>query len=156
MEARHSRASSRRRTSTTPALPSHRPPKATCGSPPTTASATPQTGAPPFTTLRSYGNAAYALGFGAPAPGYTYPALYLIGQLAGDSLCEPPGTYTGAFTLSTECIYRSVDAGATFVHVNDFQHQFSSPGIITGDPRVFGRYYLGTPGRGILQADSPD
>jgi len=46
--------------------------------------------------------------------------------------------------------YRSDDAGANWVRINDDQHQFGFCGVIIGDPRVYGRVYVGTGGRGIL------
>jgi photosystem II stability/assembly factor-like uncharacterized protein len=76
---------------------------------------------------------AYALGFGKAAPGQTYPALYLSGKVGG---------VTGFF--------RSDDGGASFVRINDDQHQYAGSFVITGDPRVYGRVYLGPPGRGII------
>jgi photosystem II stability/assembly factor-like uncharacterized protein len=76
---------------------------------------------------------AYALGFGKPAEGKTYPALYLIGKI---------GDVTGYF--------RSDDKGESWVRINDDQHQWGFCNIITGDPRVSGRVYIGTGGRGII------
>ncbi len=81
-------------------------------------------------------NAAHALGFGKPAEGKKYPALYLVGKI---------GEVAGFF--------RSDDIGATWVRINDDRHQFGFCGIITGDPRKYGRVYLGTGGRGILYGD---
>jgi hypothetical protein len=71
--------------------------------------------------------------FGKAAPGQTYPALFASGRV---------GNVTGVF--------RSDDAAHTWVRVNDDDHQFGgSPTVLCGDPRVFGRVYLGFNGRGI-------
>ena len=109
-----------------------------------------------FTTVLGYPNTVYTMGFGAPASGATYPALYIVGTLTSDPNCVPVSNVTAGFTTSTECIYRSVDGGNTFVRINDFEHQYSNANIIVGDPRVFGRFYLGTPGRGIIEGVSPN
>ena len=79
---------------------------------------------------------AYALGFGKAPEGKTYPALYLIGKIAD---------VVGYF--------RSDDAGASWVRINDAQHQWGFTGIIAGDPRRYGRVYIGTGGRGIIYGD---
>ncbi|MDX6393055.1 MAG: xyloglucan-specific exo-beta,4-glucanase, partial [Streptosporangiaceae bacterium] len=51
-------------------------------------------------------------------------------------------------------VFRSVNESATWTRINDGQHQYGWIGqTITGDPRVFGRVYLGTNGRGILLGD---
>lgn len=76
---------------------------------------------------------AFSVGFGAAKPGTTYPALYLFGQI---------GQTTG--------FYRSTDAGQSFVRINDDQHQYGNAYIVQGDPRVYGRIYIGTNGRGII------
>jgi len=109
-----------------------------------------------FTTVLGYPNTVYAMGFGAAAPGASYPAIYAIGTLTSDTNCVPVSDVADGFAISTECIYRSTDAGKTFVRINDFAHQYSNATIIVGDPRVFGRFYLGTPGRGIIEGDSPN
>jgi photosystem II stability/assembly factor-like uncharacterized protein len=84
---------------------------------------------------------ANAIGFGAPAPGndksgHDNPAIFLSGKIAG-----------------TYGVFRSDDAGQSWVRINDDAHQYGWPHSITGDPRIFGRVYLGTNGRGILYAD---
>jgi hypothetical protein len=79
------------------------------------------------------------LGFGKAAPGAGYPAIYLTGVIGG-----------------VQGVFRSVDAGTSWIRINDDRHQYAWIGqTITGDPHVFGRVYLGTNGRGILYAD-PD
>jgi hypothetical protein len=109
-----------------------------------------------FTTVLGYPNTVYAMGFGAPASGQTYPALYIIGTLTNDPNCTAVSNVAAGFATSTECIYRSVDGGNTFVRINDYNHQYSNANIIVADPRVFGRFYLATPGRGIIEGDSPN
>ncbi|MEU4448568.1 RICIN domain-containing protein [Actinosynnema sp. NPDC050801] len=81
---------------------------------------------------------ATAVGFGKAAPGARYHALYLIGTVNG---------VTG--------IFRSTDVGATWVRVNDDRNQFGGAvgGVITGDPEVYGRVYVGTNGRGVLYGE---
>ncbi|HEY3233763.1 MAG TPA: hypothetical protein VGJ84_03550, partial [Polyangiaceae bacterium] len=79
----------------------------------------------------------YGIGFGKPPPGATFPALFLSGKVQG---------VIGFF--------RSDDAGKTWIRINDDAHQFGSVSVITGDPRVFGRVYIGTGGRGILYGDA--
>ena len=75
-------------------------------------------------------------GFGKAAPDFRFPAVYVVASLN-----------------DVEGIYRSDDAGKTFLPVNDKQHQFGWINAITGDPRVYGRVYLGTGGRGILYGE---
>ncbi|MFG2924379.1 1,4-beta-glucanase [Streptomyces sp. NPDC048305] len=87
--------------------------------------------------------ASHALGFGKAAPtrrGKGYPAVFQTGRVSA--------TYDGVAVL------RSDDAGATWIRINDEDHQWGWTGeVITGDPRVHGRVYLGTNGRGIQYAD---
>ncbi|WP_432825220.1 cellulose binding domain-containing protein [Dactylosporangium sp. CA-092794] len=81
--------------------------------------------------------AASAVGFGKAAPGRANPAVFLVGQVDG-----------------VKGVFRSDDAGASWLRINDDQHQYGNIGdAITGDPRVFGRVYLGTNGRGIIYGD---
>jgi hypothetical protein len=74
---------------------------------------------------------------GKAAPGSAYPAIFIVGTIGG---------VTGVF--------RSDNAGAAWVRINDDAHQYGNAGdALAGDPRVYGRVYLGTNGRGILYAD---
>lgn len=89
-----------------------------------------------FTRLSTV-TSARNIGFGRAAPGRTNLALFTVATIGG---------VTGVF--------RSDDTGATWVRINDDQHQYGNMGeAITGDPRVHGRVYLGTNGRGVLYAD---
>jgi hypothetical protein len=81
-------------------------------------------------------NGATAVGFGMPAPGQSYPAVYLAGSVA-----VVWGTH------------RSDDAGLTWQRIDDPNHQFGYLNCLTGDPRRYGRVYLGTGGRGIMYGD---
>jgi xyloglucan-specific exo-beta-1,4-glucanase len=78
------------------------------------------------------------VGFGKAATGQTYMALYIPAQIGG-----------------VRGLYRSTDAGVTWVRINDDQHQWGRAGesAITGDPRIYGRVYVGTNGRGIIYGD---
>ncbi|MFK0112609.1 1,4-beta-glucanase [Streptomyces sp. NPDC091217] len=77
--------------------------------------------------------ASYTLGFGKAAPGADYPAVYLVGS-----------------TEAVTAVHRSDDEAKTWVRINDDQHQWGWTGqVVTGDPRVYGRVYLATNGRGV-------
>jgi hypothetical protein len=82
-------------------------------------------------------DAASTIGFGKPAPSHKYPALYSSAEVSG-----------------TWGIYRSDDAGFTWIRINDDRHQYAlTNSTITGDPRIYGRVYFGTNGRGIIYGD---
>lgn len=77
-----------------------------------------------------------AFGFGKSAPGNSYPALYLIGIIDGQ-----------------RGFFRSDDTAKSWVRINDDQHQWGLVLHITGDPKEYGRAYVGTHGRGIFYGD---
>ena len=78
----------------------------------------------------------HAFGFGKAAPRAKYPALYLVGTVQGQ-----------------RGFFRFTDSGAGWVRINDDQHQWGLVLHITGDPKKFGRVYLGTHGRGTFYGD---
>ncbi|MBV9945290.1 MAG: xyloglucanase [Myxococcales bacterium] len=78
----------------------------------------------------------FAFGLGMSPPGMNYPALYLGGTVA---------EHTG--------IFRSDDQGTTFIPIDDPQHRFATAAVVVGDPRVYGRVYVGNNGRGIFYGE---
>lgn len=77
-----------------------------------------------------------AFGFGKPASGKPSPTLFMSGRVDGH-----------------QGIYRSVDGGRHWLHINDDAHRYGRISHLTGDPRVFGRVYLATKGRGIIYGE---
>ncbi|WP_097867273.1 sialidase family protein [Streptomyces sp. rh34] len=81
--------------------------------------------------------ASYTLGFGKAAAGADHPTIFQVGA-----------------TDQITAVLRSDDEGASWTRVNDDAHQWGWIGeTITGDPRIHGRVYLGTNGRGVQYAD---
>ncbi|MER6620773.1 cellulose binding domain-containing protein [Streptomyces sp. NPDC000931] len=80
------------------------------------------------------------VGFGKAAPGASYQTLFTSAEIGG-----------------VRGIFRSTDRGATWTRVNDDAHQWGWTGAaITGDPRVHGRVYVATNGRGVVYGDTAD
>ncbi|MEU1199050.1 cellulose binding domain-containing protein [Streptomyces sp. NPDC005813] len=80
------------------------------------------------------------IGFGKAATGASYQTLYTSAKIGG-----------------VRGIFRSTDKGATWTRINDDAHQWGWTGAaITGDPRVYGRVYVSTNGRGIVYGDTSD
>ncbi|HJV68012.1 hypothetical protein [Ideonella sp.] len=77
-----------------------------------------------------------AFGFGRAQHDGGYPTLYIAGTVNGQ-----PG------------IHRSTDSAASWVRINDDGHQWGLVLQVAGDPKTFGRVYVGTHGRGILYGD---
>jgi len=85
-----------------------------------------------FTTVKGV-TSSDTIGFGKPYSGAT-PTIYIAGVIQG-----------------VYGIWGSVDGGNTWQRLNDDDHQWGWLGqSIVGDPRIFGRVYVATNGRGII------
>lgn len=75
--------------------------------------------------------------FGKAAPEAKYPTVFIHGTISGQ-----------------EGLYRSDDMGKTWVRINDDSTDFArAHRTIAGDPRIYGRLYIGTEGRGVIYGD---
>jgi photosystem II stability/assembly factor-like uncharacterized protein len=77
-----------------------------------------------------------SVGFGKAARHQNYPTLFISGNVN-----------------SVVGIFRSTDGGSNWVRINDSRHEWGWNGNIIGDPRIFGRVYVSTNGRGIMYGD---
>jgi len=76
------------------------------------------------------------LAFGKAGPS-GYPSMFAIGARGGLS-----------------AIWRSDDAAASWSRINDAEHEYGRRfRVIAADPRIFGRVYVGTDGRGLLYGE---
>lgn len=80
----------------------------------------------------------HALGFGKAAPRADFPAMYMAATVNG-----------------VEGVLRSDDTAKTWVRINDDQHQWGQIVLVMGDPKQYGRAYVGAAGRGIFYGDPP-
>jgi hypothetical protein len=89
-------------------------------------------------TFNTYNNVreVHAFGFGKAAPEKSYPTLYMIGTVN-----------------ETRGIFRSDDQAQSWIRINDDQHQWGLLLQITGDPKEYGRVFVGTHGRGIIMGE---
>ena len=76
------------------------------------------------------------VGYGKAAPGSSYPTVFFTGKASG-----------------VYGFYRSDDGGINWVRINDDAHNYGNVKTITGDPRVYGRLYIGSDNRGIAYGD---
>ena len=89
-----------------------------------------------FTKLTNV-QVADTVGFGKAAPGQSNMAIYTCAKI--DNI---------------RGIFRSDDAGKTWIRINDDLHQYGcTNSCITGDPRIYGRVYVGTNGFGIVYGE---
>jgi hypothetical protein len=81
--------------------------------------------------------AAHTVGFGKAKSGGGYPAIYLHGEIN-----------------NTWGVYRSDDRAATWMRINDDQHQYGGIAQVIGDPKIYGRCYIAA--LGIVYGDLPN
>jgi xyloglucan-specific exo-beta-1,4-glucanase len=68
-----------------------------------------------------------------------------------------PALYSSATIGAVHGIFRSDDQGRHWTRVNDDRHQYAvTNAAITGDPRVYGRVYVSTNGRGVIYGEPAD
>jgi len=78
-----------------------------------------------------------AVGFGKTMSGASYPTVFIWGSVDNGK----------------RGIYRSADAGASWLRINDDAHQFGGPGngeFVNGDMNTEGVGYMSTVGRGVV------
>jgi len=75
----------------------------------------------------TFGRANPDLGAGA------HPTVFAVGKIQG-----------------IQGFYQSTDEGASWLRINDHAHQFGQIRVIAGDPKQFGRLFVGTGGRGVV------
>lgn len=80
---------------------------------------------------------AYKVSVGKAVTGATYPSIFVWGVVNG-----------------VNGIFQSDDQGATWTQMNSTATEFGrSHNCLAGDPRVYGRLYVGAGARGIMYAD---
>ena len=80
--------------------------------------------------------AGHQIAFGHAAPGSRIPAIYVAGRRGGE-----------------RGVFRSLDGARSWTRLNPENLQFHSISALAADPRVFGRVYVGTRGRGIFYGE---
>lgn len=76
-----------------------------------------------------------AVGFGKAASGATYPTVYIWGTVNG-----------------VRGVYRSTNAGSSWVRINNDDQEFGGPAngqFVIGDMNTYGLVYMSTAGRGV-------
>ncbi|WP_313343956.1 cellulase [Stenotrophomonas sp.] len=77
-----------------------------------------------------------SVGVGRAAPGRSGSSLFVSGRVNG-----------------SQGLFRSDDGGGQWLRIDDAAHRFGHIQRVTGDPRLHGRVYFATGGRGIIQGD---
>ena len=83
----------------------------------------------------------YAIGFGAAAPGQSYPAIYMVGWVNG-----------------VYGIWQSINEAQSWTQIGTYPNgSLDTITTISGDPNVYGKVYVGFAGSGyaVFSADGP-
>jgi len=75
---------------------------------------------------------------GRAPDGKKFPTVFVVGTVGG-----------------VYGFFRSDDSLKTWARINDARHQFGTIHQIVGDPRVFGRVFIATEGRGVVYGEDP-
>ena len=79
-----------------------------------------------------------AIGLGKAADGQSQMAIYILGEANEEGWG----------------VYQSIDGGATWKKLNDDTERWGNVNhCISGDPKVYGRVYISTNGRGIIMGN---
>lgn len=78
----------------------------------------------------------YSMGLGKGKDGSSVPSLFVFGKVQG-----------------REGLFRSDNEGRDWIRIDDDAHRFGRFSHVTGDPRLHGRVYFATQGRGIIYGD---
>lgn len=91
-----------------------------------------------LTNMSSDVNECRALGLGKAKEEGGYMTLYMLGEANGQG----------------RGVYMSTDKGASWTRINDDTQKWGNVNdLISGDPKIFGRVYISTNGRGIIRGD---
>ncbi len=86
-----------------------------------------------------------------PVPAVAHAGHVAFGRPARDG--GDPAVYLNGTVVTTYGLFRSDDDGATWTRINDDRHQFGQISSLAGDPRLYGRLYLGSANFGTPYGD---
>ena len=90
--------------------------------------------------LSAEGDVIYRIGLGLPAPGADY---YKPGK----------AIYMAALIDGTYGYFRTCDEGSSYVLLSEEHQHFGEVNAIDADSRIYGRFFIGTGGRGLLYGE---
>nr|3A0F_A Chain A, Xyloglucanase [Geotrichum sp. M128] len=82
------------------------------------------------------------------------PAVFSIGAPQTPNATETLFLWGIPSASQPEGLYMSTDNGGLWTRLNDDAHNYGGATVISGDPRIYGRVYIGMNGRGIICAQA--